>query len=90
MSSRLAVRPRATFEAAPFVKPNPEEMIVYRRFSDPAEQRLANRWMATSVAVYGTLLLAILAFAHLTSRPVQDEVAQSPANAPTLARTVAR
>jgi hypothetical protein len=57
---------------------------MYRRLTDPAERRLAHRWMALSLAFYLTLMLAILAFAHFTAPPVKDQVAQAPANATAL------
>jgi hypothetical protein len=70
--------------------PNPEEMTMYRRCADPAEQSLANRWRAMNVAIYGTLMLATFAFAHLTSSSVKGEVAQAPAIAMALQHAAAR
>jgi hypothetical protein len=61
-----------------------------RIFSDPADQRLANRWMAINLAVYGTLMLATIMVAHLTSTSVDHQVVQAPANATAFQRTVAR
>jgi hypothetical protein len=64
-------------------------MTMYRRFADPAEQHLANRWMAASIAVYGTLAFAIVAVAYLTSPPFKGEAMQASANTTVLQRTAA-
>jgi len=54
-----------------------------RRFSNPEDQKFANRWMAINLAVYGTLMLATLLFAHLNATPANDHVVQAPALAHT-------
>jgi hypothetical protein len=69
---------------------NPEERAMFRRFTDPDDQKLANRWMAISLAVYVTLMLATVVVAHLTSTPGNDRVVQAPANATTIQPMVAR
>jgi hypothetical protein len=88
MTSRLAARLRAAFEASP--SPNPEETTMRRRFTDPADRRIANRWMAINLAVYGTLALATIMVAQLTFSSVKEQVVRAPANATAIQRTVAR
>jgi hypothetical protein len=61
-----------------------------RSFTDPADQKLANRWMAINLAVYGMLALATIMVAQLTSGSVNEQVVRAPANATAIQRTVAR
>src|ERR1700687_903594 len=88
MTSRLAARLRAALQASP--SSNPEETTMRRSFTDPADRRLANRWVAINLVVYGTLALATIVVAQLTSTSVDHQVVQAPANATAIQRTVAR
>jgi hypothetical protein len=61
-----------------------------RRFTDPEDQKVVNRWTAINLAVYVTLMLALAVVAHFTLPTGNDPVVQSPANATAVQRTVAR
>ncbi len=61
-----------------------------RRFSNPDDQKLANRWMAINLAIYGTLMLGTLLFAHLDARSANEHVVQAPATATALPLTMAQ
>ncbi len=61
-----------------------------RRFTDPEEQKIANRWMAISLTFYVALMLATVAVGHLTAPAGTGQVAQVGAKAASLQRTVAR
>jgi hypothetical protein len=88
MTSHLAARLRAAFEASP--SSTPEEITMRRSFTDPADQRFANRWKVINLAVYGTLTLATIMVAQLTSGSVNDQVVRAPANATAIQHAVAR
>jgi hypothetical protein len=60
------------------------------RFTDPDDQKVANRWMAINLALYVALMLATVGVAYLTSTAGNDQVVQAPANATAIQRTVAR
>ena len=61
-----------------------------RRFTDPDDQKVANRWMAINLAVYVALMLATVVVAHLSSTAGNDQVVRAPANATAIQRTTAR
>ena len=61
-----------------------------RTFTDPADQRFANRMVMTNIAVYSVLTLAAVLFAHLTSTSTDDQVVRAPATGMALQRTVAQ
>ena len=61
-----------------------------RRFTDPEDQKVANRWTAINLAVCLTLMLALAVVAHFASPTGNDQVVQVPANATAIERTVAR
>jgi hypothetical protein len=61
-----------------------------RRFTDPEDQKVVNRWTAINLAVYATLMLAMAVVAHFASPAGNDQVVQLPADATAIQRTVAR
>ena len=61
-----------------------------RRFTDPEDQKIANRWMAISLTFYVALMLVTVVVAQLTSPAGNDQVAQAPASATAIQRTMAR
>jgi hypothetical protein len=69
---------------------NPEEIAMRRRFTDPDDRKIANRWMAINLAVYLALMLATVVVAHLSSTAGNDQVVRAPTNAAATQRTVAR
>jgi len=61
-----------------------------RRFTDPEDRKVANRWTAINLAVYLTLMLAMAVVAHFAAPTGNDQVVQTPAGATAIQRTVAR